>query len=263
MVKYNKKEGKKENKDSDFFSELLKHLWIFLIIAGILSYLIYNYLHNGIIHSLLNSNVNEVSNYIRGFGILAPLIYIALLVVEIVVAPISGVVFAVIGGALFGTFLGGTLLIAGNFIGSLICFWIARRFARKPIEIIITKEKMERFDEYSKKYGAFALFFLKVNPFTGSDIWNYAAGITKISLKSFAIAIFFASIPMAYVQAFFGHKLVTLNPIFYTWMMLASLLYLMLFIVAIYYIVWKYKTKTKKIKKQEINKIKQIKKQNI
>src|SRR3712207_390165 len=65
-----------------------------------------------------------------GAGALAPLVYVALLVVQAVIAPLPAPALAIAGGYGFGVVEGFLLTWAGSLIGGVISFGISRRFGR-------------------------------------------------------------------------------------------------------------------------------------
>ena len=73
----------------------------------------------------------------------------------------------------------------GHLIGDGIYFQIARSWARNFIEKKIPAKQRKKFDNFSEKRGSLAIFILRVNPITSSDIFSYIAEeITEPSASS-------------------------------------------------------------------------------
>ena len=71
----------------------------------------------------------------------------------------------------------------------------------------------KRFNAFTEKYGAYALFFLRVNPLTSSDIFGYLAGLTAMRMRSAVIATALGVAPLIYIKTYFGGEFVTRMPV--------------------------------------------------
>lgn len=74
------------------------------------------------------SNPSELKEGITGFGLFAPLAFIALQVIQVVVSPIPGHAMGVVSGYLFGSIYGTIYSVVGAAIGSGIAFGLSRRY---------------------------------------------------------------------------------------------------------------------------------------
>jgi len=133
---------------------------------------------------------------------------ILLTIFEVVFAPVPPLILTVAGGYVFGSLLGGTLVLIGNVIGAIIAFWIARKFGRRFVEKRIKRRSMERFDKYSEKYGLFTIFILRINPFTSTDMFSYLAGLSRMSVWRMAFGTALGLAPVIYLQAYLGEFIV-------------------------------------------------------
>jgi uncharacterized membrane protein YdjX (TVP38/TMEM64 family) len=220
-----------------------KKNWVILLIIVILILLFsYSYFTKGIVYSISKSDNESVVNFIDSFGVFSYLIFILLVILEVVLAPIPPLALYVAGGALFGTFLGGTLTLIGNLIGAIIAFWIARRFGRKFVEKRVDEKTRKKFDKFSEKYGGFSLFLLRINPFTTSDLFSYLAGLTKMKVKTFILGTGLGLLPMIFVQAYFGEAFVKSHPMLYSVLLWLSVAYLVIFV----YLIWRTASMKKK-----------------
>ena len=92
----------------------------------------WSYWSGGIIGVLLDpeldaaTKVESLRAFFNGWGPFAPLVYILLIVIEVVVAPIPGAILYMPGGVIFGGFWGGTLSLIGNVAGAGICCVLMR-----------------------------------------------------------------------------------------------------------------------------------------
>ena len=80
---------------------------------------------------------------IKSYGILAPLIFIAIEILQIVAAFIPGAPVEIMGGAIFGTLWGIIFSFVGVFTGTVIVFYLVRIFGKPLVQKVFPKEKFE------------------------------------------------------------------------------------------------------------------------
>lgn len=228
------------------FTRGLKKHWLFItIIILFCIWVIYSYLNHGIFYLLATSDIDSVVNFINSFGLFAIVIFVLLVILEVVLAPIPPFVLYVAGGILFGALAGGILTLLGNVIGAVVAFMIARKFGRNLVEKKINNSLRKRFDRFSQKYGGWALFILRLNPFTTSDLFSYLAGLTKMKLKTLIISTTLGLIPLIFIQTYLGDLFVRDNPVLFLIFIAISIIYLILFLYGLWYLLIK-KKKSKK-----------------
>jgi len=230
----------------NFINSLKRH-WLFVLILIILfAWIIYSYSAKGIFYLLATSDIDSVVAFVNSFGWLAVVVFILIVVLEVILAPIPPFVLYVVGGIIFGAFLGGTITLFGNVLGAVIAFLIARRFGRGLVEKKINKKLRKSFDKFINKYGAWALFLIRLNPFTTSDLFSYLAGLTKMKLRTLIISTTFGLIPLVYIQTYLGDIFIKDNPFLFLIFIVISIIYLLLFLYGLWYLI----IKKEKIKKR-------------
>src|SRR5256885_11161057 len=68
---------------------------------------------------------------VRSWGLMAPLVFIAIQAIQVIISPIPGEITGPVGGALFGTWLGLIYSTIGLTIGTLFCFWVGRKWGSR------------------------------------------------------------------------------------------------------------------------------------
>lgn len=127
---------------------------------------------------------------------LAPIIYIAVFVVQIIFAVIPGEPLEILAGIAFGTYYGMFLALLGATIGAILVFLLVRKFGYKYVELFYPREKIEQLPIVRTKKGLHTLiFFLYLMPGTPKDVMNYAAALTPITLGRFLALTTLARIP--------------------------------------------------------------------
>jgi len=214
--------------------KIIEHRVFLSIVIILLLTLLYNYIQKGFIYNLINSDTESIVSLLRSSGKFAILVFFIITIFEVIFAPLPSIVLFSAAGVVFGGFLGGLIGLIGNLVGSIIAFLIARRYGRHIFEKIINEKQLARFDKYSEKYGAFALFILRLNPFTSTDVFSYLSGFTNMKLTHFIIATLFGLAPLSFAQSYLGNRFIENSEAFLAISFVVTILYLMLFLYGIY-----------------------------
>ena len=152
---------------------------------------------------------------------------------EVLVAFIPGWFVYPVGGAVFG--LGKTviLVLVGNFLAASISFWVGRKWGHALLHKFISPKHVRQFHSFTDKHGTAAIFFLKLNPVTSFDIWNYLAGASRISFWKFSVANLLGILPLVAASAFFGEESLKLAPSLIGILFLSTLLYIIWLVIRI------------------------------
>jgi uncharacterized membrane protein YdjX (TVP38/TMEM64 family) len=127
---------------------------------------------------------------VLSFGPLAPVAFVLLQAVQVVVAPVPGQVVGLVGGYLFGAVLGTLLSLLGVAIGSTVVFVLSRRYGRPYVERWIVPETLDRFDDLVERAGLPGLFVVFFVPGLPDDAICFLAGLTTIPVRKLvAVAV--------------------------------------------------------------------------
>lgn len=151
-----------------------------------------------------NCTPQSMKDYIGSFGMLAPVIYIAMFTI-IPLTLFPDAVLAVAGGMIFGLGLGTFYTIIGAVCGGTLSFFISRIFGRGLVEKLI-KGKGEWFEDGIEKRGFLFILMLRLIPLVPFDVISYGAGLSKIRYKDFAVATSVGIIPGVWVYVNLGDK---------------------------------------------------------
>lgn len=184
-------------------STIVKFIVIGLLVLAVLSYLAWDVIAKGPLMQLL-SNRDQLIETINKAGLLAPLIYIILQTIQVVVAPIPGQIVGGVGGFLFGHW-GILWTTIGSFIGFWLVFLIARKFGRPLIEKIFKKPAVEKFDFIINAKGSaliiFAIFLLPGFP---DDLVCYIAGLTRLPMRKLMLISILGRFPTIVLTNYIG-----------------------------------------------------------
>jgi uncharacterized membrane protein YdjX (TVP38/TMEM64 family) len=148
-------------------------------------------------------DVTTLRAWIGQFGVFAPLVFILIQAVEVVVAPIPGQVVALASGYLFGSVLGTVYSLTGVLIGSAVAFSLAQRYGRTFVEGILHDDVLSRFDGFVERVGLPGLLTFVLIPGLPDDVICFLAGLTTWRLRTFLVVICIGRLP-AYVLTVFA-----------------------------------------------------------
>ena len=150
--------------------------------------------------------------YLLSFGALTPLVYFALQLLQVIVAPIPGGTIGVIGGALFGLPMGFALSASATFIGSCAVFLLTKKFGRPFVERFSNNEWIAKFEAISPEKIDLVLFLVFLFPAFPDDILCFAAGLTKMPFRRFALLVIVGRFPGIFLNTLVGAGLFAENP---------------------------------------------------
>ena len=133
----------------------------------------------------------QMELFLNSCGIFAPLFFVFIQAVQVIIPILPGAVGCVYGVMFWGPLKGFIFNYIGICIGSIGAFLIARRFGQRLV-IQMTGEKFyDKYSKYLEMENRFEkilalLIFLPVAP---DDFLCYLAGISKMDLKKFVTII--------------------------------------------------------------------------
>lgn len=143
--------------------------------------------------SFLDGNFNSLESfqkYIGGFGIFAPMILIFIQLSQVVLPILPAVVGYTAGSVLFGWFGGFLCNYIGISIGSLLAFYLARRYGASFVQNHVSQETYEKYAHWTQKKGFLWFLILTIFlPVAPDDLICFLAGLTAISWKRFCVII--------------------------------------------------------------------------
>jgi uncharacterized membrane protein YdjX (TVP38/TMEM64 family) len=193
----------------------------FLVAAFVLSgvVVLWSFVGGGLFHLLLSPDLtsdeklSHIRDFFDSFGHAAPVAYVFVVTVEVVIAPVPGTMLYAPGGIIFGGFWGGLLSLAGNVAGAAISCQLMRIFGGSISDRFIHKPSLRRIHERIARHGVWVIFLLRVNPLTSSDLVSYAAGLTAMRLWKLCVGTALGMAPLCWVQAYTADRLLSAFPL--------------------------------------------------
>ena len=151
--------------------------------------------------------LNRLRDWINGFGLVAPLVFVTIYAVA-TVAFLPGTPLSLLAGLVFGPFLGTLWAVIGATIGATLAFLVGRYAARGLVEgWTANNERVKKLDEGVERQGWRMLLITRLVPLFPFNLQNYAYGITKIGLGTYVLLTAVCIIPGAAAYTFAGGSL--------------------------------------------------------
>jgi uncharacterized membrane protein YdjX (TVP38/TMEM64 family) len=161
---------------------------------------------------------DAAKQYILGFGSAAPIVFLSLQVLQVLVAPIPGQATGFAGGYVFGWEWGTIYTMTGLTIGSFIVFILSRKLGRGFVEKFNGPEAMKEFEglflssegkvgeayQKSKASGVATFFLIMLLPALPDDLVCFIGGLTRIPIWQLMIATFLGRFPGMLVLSLVG-----------------------------------------------------------
>jgi uncharacterized membrane protein YdjX (TVP38/TMEM64 family) len=161
------------------------------------------------------------------WGRLAPAVYVAAVVIEVLVAPIPGTLLYAPAGALFGGLLGGTLSLIGNTLGAAIACGVGSAVGEAALARRVEGTRLETYREAIRARGLWVVLLLRINPLTSSDVVSYMAGAVGVPIWRVALGTFIGMAPLCYAQAYLAERIFDVLPGAVYVLAIAGLVYLL------------------------------------
>lgn len=145
----------------------------------------------GVMEYLAQDKLQEL---IEGYGMLAPLIYMAIFAIAPVLF-LPGLPISIVGGILFGPVWGVIYTISSATIGACVAFLVSRYLARDWIERKLKSPRWRHLDKQVEKHGWKMVAFTRLIPLFPFNLLNYAFGLTRIRFSHYALGTFLFMLP--------------------------------------------------------------------
>lgn len=129
----------------------------------------------------------NVRGLVTAAGPAGPLVFIAIQVAQVLLAPIPGEISGFVGGYLFGTAAGFVYSSIGLTLGSGLNFAIGRFLGRRWVRRMIPAHHLERFDLMVQRQAAGVIFLLFVFPGFPKDYLSLFLGLSSLPMPVFLV----------------------------------------------------------------------------
>lgn len=162
---------------------------IFKVITITITILIIIFILYGIKLGILQDKLILV-RYMKKFGIFAPIFFIFLQTVQVVLPVIPGGASCLAGVLAFGPILGFIYNYIGLTIGSCIAFYLSKKYGLALVKKLFQEETIHHYMKYIHNKKFTKLFFIGIFlPGLPDDLLCYIAGLSGMKFKTFLMII--------------------------------------------------------------------------
>lgn len=139
-------------------------------------------------------SVDALRAYLEAYGSWGPIVLTLIQALQVVLPVLPGFLGCIVGAAMFGAAGGFWINYIGISAGSLIAYWLARRFGVKLVQKMVPMEKYEKFICWvnQKKSYPLILFLAILLPLAPDDFLCYFSGLISMPAGKFTWIILLA-----------------------------------------------------------------------
>lgn len=146
----------------------------------------------------------ELQEWISGFGFWGPLLIIALMLAQTLLAFIPSLLIMVAAVLAYGPWWGGLLSWGGLLIAATLAYFIGRALGSVAVDRLIGHEAEKRLEAYVERYGVWGVVVARISPALSTDAVSYAAGLVGMRFERFILATAAGILPLAALISFLG-----------------------------------------------------------
>lgn len=152
-------------------------------------------------------SMTGVAEYLRGFGVWAPLISTLLMILQAVISPLPGSLVAAANGIVFGIWWGTLLSWVGGILGGSVSFWLARWLGQDAVARFLRGKRLDQANRLSQSDGFWIVLTARLVPLISFDWISYLAGVSQMRFSHFILATAIGMLPGTLAWTALGHDL--------------------------------------------------------
>lgn len=134
-------------------------------------------------------SVEDLRAFVSSFGVYSEIFYILIQFLQVAVLPIPSFITVGAGVILFGPLKAALLSIVGIVLGSFFAFFVARKLGLNVVIWLIGERNLNKALSFISGKTRIFFTFMFLMPFFPDDMLCFAAGITSVDARFFAIMI--------------------------------------------------------------------------
>lgn len=221
-----------DNTSNEKKSHLPLYLSILLIGGLVACYFfvptVQNFLDNA--WQVLSSGEEErIRNWVDQFGWFGPIVILLTMVAQMFLLVIPTIALMLVAILAYGSFWGSLLVLVAIFVASSVGYGIANYLGTQFIDRLIGHKAEEKMENFLKKYGFWAIFITRLNPFLSNDAISFVAGLVKMPYWKFIGATLAGILPLTILLAIMRENIDQAEQIL-LWASVASLIIFLAYI---------------------------------
>lgn len=128
----------------------------------------------------------------KGF---APIMFILLTIIQVLIPFIPGEPFELLAGYLFGSIKGALICLISSSIASIVIILLVRKYGTRLVHVFFKEKEHKKLDFLKTKKAFFIYSLLFILPGTPKDLLCYVGGLAKFDLIPLIIVTTLGRIP--------------------------------------------------------------------
>jgi uncharacterized membrane protein YdjX (TVP38/TMEM64 family) len=177
---------------------------------------------------IAQNHLDFFKNYIKD-TFLSMIIYVLILIVSVVLAPIDLAFLIPVAISFWGWFITALLTLLGWTLGSAVAFVLARRYGAPLLRRAVSLEKIYKYEKFMPQHHIF-LGIISLRLAIPIDLISYALGLfTSIKFWPYFFATLIGFAPLAFFLSYLGTLPITLQIIGFGILLVIVLLEILFF----------------------------------
>lgn len=151
--------------------------------------------------------LKEMRRFLKKTGPFAPLVFVTLQALQVVLAPIPGEATGLLGGLVFGTTLGFLYSSIGLTIGSAFAYGLGRWLGLPLVRRLVSGEVYHKFDFLARTGAEIVTFILFLIPGFPKDFLCFMLGLSPMPFAVFLVITAFGRMPGTWFLSIQGAKI--------------------------------------------------------
>jgi len=143
---------------------------------------------------------------LREWGVLAPVIFMGLQALQVIIAPIPGELTGILGGYLFGEWGGLFYSTIGLTVGSVAAFAVGRWLGARYVQKLVSADIWRKMGFIVEAEGAILCFIIFLVPGLPKDVTCYIFGLSPMPFWVFAVVSTLGRFPGTWVLSAQGAR---------------------------------------------------------
>ncbi|MBX6763589.1 MAG: TVP38/TMEM64 family protein [Rubrobacteraceae bacterium] len=160
----------------------------------------------GLVGAVSQGDGAEVRRIIEGYGALAPLVSVGLILLHTVI-PLPAELLTLANGLAFGFWKGLAITWSAFMLSASILYAAGRFWGRPLLERTIPERHQRRLDEWLQREGAFPLLTVRLIPLVPFNAVGLAAGAVRSPLRTYLWTTGVGILPLGIIVTFLGSRL--------------------------------------------------------
>lgn len=173
--------------ESDQVPLLLQPKAIAILVASLIALIAAYAVAGGLLGLSWNIDAAPFRRWVDGFGPWGPLMFVAVMALSVLFAPIPNAPIFIAAGLAWGPVEGTIYSLIGLLIGSGMAFYASRWLGRRHLPRLIGHKAANHLDRLADTMGGTLIFWLRMLPAVNFDWISFAAGMTSMRFSVFMI----------------------------------------------------------------------------